>query len=550
MNGLQPDNIAIHRLRIHSGGIPGAAGREQVSEQLRRELDFVAWPEPPGDSWILIRQVRARGPSYRLADALTRATAAEVQSGDADNVVRFASLADLLAALLTDLVRGQAAGRWYWRRWSHLFQLPASAAVEQLLTEHLNQLPSVCARLAKLRKLPEVWLTPDQAAAVRLLQAFALRSGFEPPTAHSVERERLRPELLSSPPLLPSGAPLHLHWAEAVRSLPMHDARLRLALALIGQQIAPLMLLQAPATLLARLAETFGILHTPATARPALPSAAARNTPEAAVPAAPAEVPRTPIISGPTANDGVASAVRADVQSGAPRYAYHPNRHDPATSSGTADGKETTYATHAEARTGRAQFGLEPSSIRRTQGSLQDTDATTAVEPPEAPPSALRFATPDPEFSHFATTQGGLLYLLNFLNRPQAQSLLEIHWALLPSGWGWLYRLGQTLQLDESDPIVPFIATQLGFEHPAELQRLPPLPARQLLLDLARRWYGGADLWQPELLRLNARIHASPSHIDLYAPLAEVRLPVRLAGLDIDPGWLPWLGRVVSIHYD
>jgi hypothetical protein len=29
-----------------------------------------------------------------------------------------------------------------------------------------------------------------------------------------------------------------------------------------------------------------------------------------------------------------------------------------------------------------------------------------------------------------------------------------------------------------------------------------------------------------------------------------IRLPVRLAGLDINPGWLPWLGRVVSFHYD
>ena len=27
-------------------------------------------------------------------------------------------------------------------------------------------------------------------------------------------------------------------------------------------------------------------------------------------------------------------------------------------------------------------------------------------------------------------------------------------------------------------------------------------------------------------------------------------VPVRLAGLDINPGWLPWLGRVVQFHYD
>jgi hypothetical protein len=24
---------------------------------------------------------------------------------------------------------------------------------------------------------------------------------------------------------------------------------------------------------------------------------------------------------------------------------------------------------------------------------------------------------------------------------------------------------------------------------------------------------------------------------------------IRRAGLDIDPGWVPWLGRVVSFHY-
>jgi hypothetical protein len=25
---------------------------------------------------------------------------------------------------------------------------------------------------------------------------------------------------------------------------------------------------------------------------------------------------------------------------------------------------------------------------------------------------------------------------------------------------------------------------------------------------------------------------------------------VRRAGLDVDPGWLPWFGRVVNFHFD
>lgn len=169
-----------------------------------------------------------------------------------------------------------------------------------------------------------------------------------------------------------------------------------------------------------------------------------------------------------------------------------------------------------------------------------------------SPFAALR---PQPEVrdlanDQFQTRQGGLLYLLNLLNRSPAQALMSAFWAELPSGWGWLYRLGQELQLDATDPLVAFLATQLGFDHPRELGLLPPLPARDELLQLARRWYGRHELWQPALLQVLGRVHASPSHLELYAPLDAVRLPVRQAGLDINPGWLPWLGRVVIFHYD
>jgi hypothetical protein len=29
-----------------------------------------------------------------------------------------------------------------------------------------------------------------------------------------------------------------------------------------------------------------------------------------------------------------------------------------------------------------------------------------------------------------------------------------------------------------------------------------------------------------------------------------IELPLRCAGLDLDPGWVPWLGRVVGYRYD
>jgi hypothetical protein len=45
------------------------------------------------------------------------------------------------------------------------------------------------------------------------------------------------------------------------------------------------------------------------------------------------------------------------------------------------------------------------------------------------------------------------------------------------------------------------------------------------------------------------RLDVSRTHIDLHLPLDSIRTPVRRAGLDQDPGWVPDLGRVVLFHF-
>ncbi len=46
-----------------------------------------------------------------------------------------------------------------------------------------------------------------------------------------------------------------------------------------------------------------------------------------------------------------------------------------------------------------------------------------------------------------------------------------------------------------------------------------------------------------------ARLAIGATHVDLFFPLSAVDVRVRRAGLDVDPGWVPWLGRVVAFHY-
>jgi len=49
--------------------------------------------------------------------------------------------------------------------------------------------------------------------------------------------------------------------------------------------------------------------------------------------------------------------------------------------------------------------------------------------------------------------------------------------------------------------------------------------------------------------RRRAEIEGDPGWLDVYLQLSEVTTEIRRAGLDLDPGYLPWLGTVVRFHY-
>jgi len=46
-----------------------------------------------------------------------------------------------------------------------------------------------------------------------------------------------------------------------------------------------------------------------------------------------------------------------------------------------------------------------------------------------------------------------------------------------------------------------------------------------------------------------AEIVADPAWIEVRLAAADVDTDVRRAGLDLDPGWLPWFGLVVRFAY-
>jgi hypothetical protein len=177
----------------------------------------------------------------------------------------------------------------------------------------------------------------------------------------------------------------------------------------------------------------------------------------------------------------------------------------------------------------------------------------------DARPAVLPSAEPDCQPSR----HGGLLLLLPALARleiAEADRDGDVCLCLL-------HRIADRLKIRKEDAVRRALPKPLPREEPRAfvppdawrtLMRLPRgvdlgredclLAVCQLVLARYLRRY--AKISPRRLVRRPALVHATPTHIDLCFDARWVELEVRLAGLDLDPGWVPWLGRVVNFHYD
>jgi hypothetical protein len=161
------------------------------------------------------------------------------------------------------------------------------------------------------------------------------------------------------------------------------------------------------------------------------------------------------------------------------------------------------------------------------------------------------------------TRFGGLLYLVNLANRiGLAQRILQegrlaqrnprwslhqLALALVPAVASDPAALAFAGVLPEGDPPNQDQPPASENEHAAIAQlRRGLLLALREVLDRPR----DSDL---ELLdfvcRRRAEIVADPGWLEVRLSLDEVRTQIRSAGLDLDPGWVPWLGIVIRFVY-
>jgi hypothetical protein len=146
------------------------------------------------------------------------------------------------------------------------------------------------------------------------------------------------------------------------------------------------------------------------------------------------------------------------------------------------------------------------------------------------------------------TAAGGLAFLLVVLARLGYAQWVEEneHWRGRAIEKRMLRLVCARLELSPEDP-----AWRLGDVADVEAADTQAEGAAALWLKHCRRWLRReARIGIATLVSRPARLTLTPTHADLVFELKRVDLAIRRQGLDIDPGWLPWYGRVLSFHYE
>jgi hypothetical protein len=164
------------------------------------------------------------------------------------------------------------------------------------------------------------------------------------------------------------------------------------------------------------------------------------------------------------------------------------------------------------------------------------------------------------------TRFGGLLFLLGLVEELKLVDEILAHPALgvRPFRRAMLWLALALAPIEENDPAALAFAglqpdAELPLEHepPGETETVAinSLAARivehlSALIDQRVEWRGDRAALIEFVCRRRAEIVADPGWIEVRFSLDEVATEIRRAGLDLDPGYVPWLGVVVRFIYE
>ena len=467
------------------------------------------------------------------------------------NAVWFADSAEWLACLSWDWHQGVAAQRWWWQTWRPSSVTSYSEALFRLWQREAQWLPPTLILLGQghgsgLQSLLARFSRPQaQALHQEIAQAYQL------PTLGAEERWQ---SLASA---LPTTAP----WQHLALSVD-HQALVALCLAIAGVPQA-WQRLQAPENQDAEAndsttAEPPSLPSTRGTAdvEPGRPPAIALDSPEDA----PLEPdPRRSAITGSLPEVGASPQARiVSIQSGAEEPGVEPASPAAVPSPGVeaaahelapAQDSQPPYSNPAPIDEGNPVARSQP-HLPSSEDERQPQPAPEEVDSANNPSESLTLAAEQGIPTHL----GGIWYLVNVL--------ADLDWLVDNTnleGWHKLQALAQALlPAIAPDTVWPVLASlAIAAAEPTDLEQWvgQAMPAvhhyliRQLALVDSPTPEAALAPLIPEILQASATLYVTRTHIDLVFSLEQIRLDVRVAGLDRNPGWVPILGRVITFHY-
>ena len=547
--------LNVSRMRVRYR-VPAADAivRKQLDAILDRVLGDALEPAlvlrgVPVSEEICIRAVRASArlrldAGERDATDLWSAAIADaifdcVSSSGAD-VVRYRSRHAALADLALGVAEGRLARVWAWRRlgiW-HGPEAPDARGRGAELTFALASEPSsVVASLVHVARegaLPELIHIVAREEWVELARAALAAGGASPGIVDvAVERELAQRALDGRPPIVraTSTSPATMHTSSASPStVAAHVARTSL-LARAAAGIDPI-----AAETAAALAVLAWLEADPAAVGAASVHRAVDVVLDVARGLAPQRARRK---SGKTVDVGGVDSVEDALPLPVTEEAEHPAAHEIA-----EQRVDDRYAPEALASLPGDEATPGPTDESITTGDV------AAVEDDGLPARAL-------------TSYGGLLFLLSVLDELDVPATASRTAPLARRPLRWtLHRLALALvpvALDDPGALA-FAGLPPDAEPPGDDERQETDDERLALADIAQQVeehlverLAQADIPRTELLdfvcRRRGEIVFDPGWLELRLPLDEVSVELRRAALDLDPGWLPWLGVVVRFVY-
>lgn len=176
----------------------------------------------------------------------------------------------------------------------------------------------------------------------------------------------------------------------------------------------------------------------------------------------------------------------------------------------------------------RVALQSRPGSLPRALAGAGPNTTELRTEPSSAP-----------EGEGAATEWAGLFFALNLFGQVGRSD----------ADGGWLRDIAAFVRVVADDPLLALLdrLDLRGAVHDGEAkEHCTPAPLRELRLACMRTTRRPLR----RVLRRAGHVYLNRTHLTIALRLAAVSLPVRIAGLDIDPGWVASLGRVVRFEYD